>query len=143
MVYTSQISFTLDTICPWTYIALKRLTQALTTFTTDHPSSPVRFTLKFFPYQLYPDTSPEGEEKFAWYKQSRYGDSEEKMRAYTTIMSAYGRQSGIEFRFGGVVANTLNAMRIVCYWQEKKGAEVARKIIECRFLMEKVKPERL
>ena len=53
------------------------------------------------------------------------------MNAYTTIMSSYGRQVGIDFKFGGIVANTLNALRVVCWWQEQRENAVAQKIVEC------------
>ena len=54
------------------------------------------------------------------------------MNAYTTIMSSYGRQVGIDFKFGGTVANTLSALRVICWWQEERGNDVAKKIIECK-----------
>lgn len=66
-----------------------------------------------------------------WYKTSRYGDSEEKMNMYTKIMGSYGRAAGIEFKFGGEVANTLDAHRVIGYFQEFKGAETAEKIVTC------------
>jgi predicted DsbA family dithiol-disulfide isomerase len=40
----------------------------------------VNFTVKFMPYQLNPSASQEGEDKYEWYKKSKYGDSEEKMK---------------------------------------------------------------
>ena len=61
------------------------------------------------------------------YKKSKYGDSEEKMRMYTTLMSAHGDSAGIKYRFDGVVANTLQAHRLVQHYQEEKGPEVADK----------------
>lgn len=81
------------------------------------------------PYQLYPDASQEGEDKFAWYKKSRYGDSEEKMNMYTKLMSSYGAAEGINFKFGGIVANTTHAHRLIQHYQEKKGPETADKIV--------------
>jgi predicted DsbA family dithiol-disulfide isomerase len=131
MTYESQISFTFDTICPWTYLAKRRLSLALDAFHTAHPDSPVSFKLKFLPYQLYPAVSKEGEDKMQWYKKSRYGDSDEKMNMYKTIMSSYGRPVNISFKFGGVVANTINAHRVVQHWQEEKGPDVAEKIVDC------------
>ncbi|OJD34214.1 thioredoxin-like protein [Diplodia corticola] len=130
MVYDSTISFTLDTICPWTYLARRRLQRALERVRTEQPDSGTTFTLKYLPYQLYPEASKEGEGKYEWYKKSRYGDSDEKMRMYTTIMSAYGRDAGIDFKFGGTVANTLDAHRVIQHFQEKSGPEVADKIVE-------------
>ena len=82
------------------------------------------------PYQLYPEASQEGEAKFDWYKKSRYGDSDEKMKMYTTLMSDYGAKEGIDFKFGGIVANTMHAHRLIQHFQEGKGPEVADKIVD-------------
>jgi predicted DsbA family dithiol-disulfide isomerase len=93
-------------------------------------SDKVKFTLKYMPYQLYPGATKEGEDKYGWYKKSRYGDSEEKMKMYITLMTAYGVSAGINYKFGGTVANTLDAHRVIQYFQEKKGAETADKIVK-------------
>lgn len=78
---------------------------------------------------MYPDASPAGEDKYEWYKKSRYGDSEEKMKMYITLMTAYGDSCGIKFKFGGKVANTLPAHRVIQHFQEKRGEETADTII--------------
>ncbi|QIW95488.1 hypothetical protein AMS68_001006 [Peltaster fructicola] len=122
MVFESEIQFTLDTICPWTYLAKRRLSKALAQLPDD---APVKFTVKYMPYQLYPEATQEGEDKFAWYRKSRYGDSDEKMKMYTTLMSAHGVGEGIDFKFGGTVANTLQAHRLIQHYQQSKGAAVA------------------
>ncbi|KAH7351295.1 thioredoxin-like protein, partial [Rhexocercosporidium sp. MPI-PUGE-AT-0058] len=92
-------------------------------------SSKVNFTVVFHPYQLYPEASVEGEDKYEWYKKSKYGDSEDKMKMYTTLMSAYGASAGIAYKFGGTVANTLSAHRIIQHFQESKGPVVANALI--------------
>jgi predicted DsbA family dithiol-disulfide isomerase len=92
----------------------------------------VTFTVKYFPHQLYQEASREGEDKYEWYKESRYGDSEEKMKMYTTLMTAYGISAGIDFEFGGVVANTLDAHRVIQHYQEK-GPETADRLINGRW----------
>lgn len=89
--------------------------------------------MKYFPYQLFPEASKEGEDKYAWYKKFRYNDSEEKMKMYTTLMSAYGVSAGINFKFGGTVANTLDAHRLIQHYQEEKGPETADKIVNCKW----------
>ncbi|KIV83816.1 hypothetical protein PV11_05810 [Exophiala sideris] len=132
MTYESQISFTLDTICPWTYLAKKRLDEALRRFRQSDDANGTTFVVKYFPYQLNPDASKDGEDKYAWYKKSRYADSEEKMKMYITLMTAYGKSAGINFKFGGTVSNTLDAHRVIQHFQEEKGPEVADKIINCR-----------
>ncbi|MCJ1301875.1 hypothetical protein MMC08_004676 [Hypocenomyce scalaris] len=137
MVYESQISFTLDTICPWPTIPSQYTTPtnpifqpALQEFSSSSPqSSAVNFTVKYLPYQLYPDASKEGEDKYEWYKKTRYDNSEEKMQMYTTLMSAYGVSAGIDYRFDGTIANTLDAHRLIQHYQEEKGAEVADKLV--------------
>lgn len=48
---------------------------------------------------------------------------------YIKIMSAYGKTEGIEYKFGGTVANTLQAHRFIQHYQEEKGPEVADKIV--------------
>ncbi|KAK3716056.1 hypothetical protein LTR37_006786 [Vermiconidia calcicola] len=108
-----------------TYLAKKRLDKALTQLPSE---SPVTFKRVYLPYQLYPDASEEGEGKYEWYKKTRYGD-EEKMKKYTMLMSAYGEAEGINFKFGGTVANTLHAHRLIQHYQESKGPETADKII--------------
>jgi predicted DsbA family dithiol-disulfide isomerase len=89
----------------------------------------VTFTVKYFPYQLAPEATKEGRDKYEWYKKSKYGDSEDKMKMYTTLMTAYGVSAGINYKFGGTVANTMDAHRVIQHFQEEKGPEAADKII--------------
>jgi predicted DsbA family dithiol-disulfide isomerase len=116
-----------------TYLGLRRLQAALSQFREANPSAPISYSIKYLPYQLYPEASKEGEDKYEWYKKSRYGDSEEKMKMYIGLMTAYGMGCGIDFKFAGTVANTLDAHRVIQHFQEEKGAEVADKIVACRF----------
>jgi predicted DsbA family dithiol-disulfide isomerase len=51
------------------------------------------------------------------------------MQKYVAVMSAEGLESGIPFRFDGTVASTQHAHRIIQYFQEEKGLEVADKIV--------------
>lgn len=52
---------------------------------------------------------------------------------YETLMSAYGVGIGINFKFGGEVANTIDAHRVIQHFQEEKGSEVANKLVDCKF----------
>lgn len=129
-MYDSTITFTLDTICPWTYLAKKRLDEALRIVRSGDASEKVNFTVKFSPYQLYPEASKEGEDKYEWYKKSRYGDSEEKMKMYITLMTAYGQSAGINYKFGGTVANTIDAHRVIQHFQNTAGPSTANAIVD-------------
>ncbi len=51
------------------------------------------------------------------------------MQKYTQLMSAYGAAEGIDFKFGGTVANTLHAHRLIQHFQETKGSKVADGIV--------------
>ena len=53
------------------------------------------------------------------------------MKIYTTLMSAYGASCGIDFKFGGTVANTIDAHRVVQWVQETKGEEAVMRVVEC------------
>ena len=53
------------------------------------------------------------------------------MKKYTTLMAAYGVGVGIDFKFGGKVANTLDAHRLIQHYQEEMGPKTADKIVKC------------
>jgi predicted DsbA family dithiol-disulfide isomerase len=139
MPYESTITFTLDTICPWTYLGYLRLSRALSDYASAHPpgdpNTRATFILKFAPYQLYPDFSQDGEDKYEWYLREKYNNDTALMNKYTAYMSALGRAEGVEFEFGGggMIANTLHAHRVVQWVQEERGAEIGRRVVECRF----------
>lgn len=121
---------------------------ALNQFRSSPSAEDVKFTVKYFPYQLYPAASNQGEDKYEWYvvcilpagviylfiphsryKTTKYNNSEEQMKKYTTLMSAYGIGVGIDFKFHGMVANTLSAHRLIQHFQEEMGPETADKIV--------------
>ena len=126
----------MDTICPWTYLAKRRLDAALS-LARFHPDI-ISFSVEFSPviirpYQLYPDISPEGQDKYAWYLLTKFDDSQERMKLYTTLMSTYGSESGISFSFHGVIANTLEAHRVIQQVQIDFGAEMAGRLVDALY----------
>lgn len=131
-MYESQITLTLDTICPWTYLAKRRLTIALMRASRlPEVTSAVTFPpIIIRPYQLYPDFPSSGQDKYVWYCETKYDGSEERMKMYTDLMAAYGAEAGIEFSFKGVIANTLEAHRVIQQVQEEKGAEMAGLVVD-------------
>lgn len=66
------------------------------------------------------------------YKTEKYHNSEDEMKKYTTLMSAYGVGVGIDFKFHGMIANTLDAHRLIQHYQEEMGSETADKIVKCK-----------
>ena len=91
----------------------------------------MKFTVVYKPYELYPDATKEGQPKQEWFKRSRYGDTRLKMKTYEAIMTAYGQSAGIKYKFGGTIANTLDAHRVIQHFQAEKGPETADKLIKC------------
>lgn len=87
--------------------------------------------MKYFPYQLYPDLPSEKQDRWTWYRKLRVADNEEKMKMYTALLQAHGVGVGIDFKFGGTVANTLDAHRVIQHYQEENGPEAADAIINC------------
>lgn len=57
------------------------------------------------------------------------------MAMYMKLMSAYGKSAGIEYKFGGTVANTLDAHRVIQHFQEVKGEECADRIVNCASIL--------
>lgn len=53
------------------------------------------------------------------------------MKMYMALMSAYGASAGINYKFGGTVANTLQAHRLIQHYQgtSPHGAEIADKLV--------------
>lgn len=114
-----------------TYLGFTRLQKALATWRSNNPNSPVTFTLRLAPYQLYPEFSPSGVSKYEWYKSEKYNDSDKKMKMYIDYMTALGKDEGLEFNLkGGMIANTLNAHRVLWYMQEQHSPEHAVRVLE-------------
>ncbi|KAI0134331.1 thioredoxin-like protein [Xylariales sp. AK1849] len=116
-MYESTITFTLDTICPWTYLAKKRLDKALSTHRSSHEAEKTTFTLRFAPYQLYPQMSTSGEQKREWYAHSKYQFDESKFAMFETVMNSYAEPLGFKFNWNAPMANTLEAHRVIQVFQ--------------------------
>ncbi|KAL8771374.1 MAG: hypothetical protein Q9194_004915 [Teloschistes cf. exilis] len=101
---------------------------ALLQFRSTPSSKDVSFTIKYLPYQLYPELGKEGVDKYE-YKRTKWDNSDERMEKFVTLMSTYGKGAGIDFDFHGAVANTLNAHRFISHYQEELGPKVADEIV--------------
>lgn len=54
------------------------------------------------------------------------------MAKYTTVMGALGADAGIAFKFGGTIASTLHAHRVIQWVQETRGEAAADTVVNCR-----------
>lgn len=61
------------------------------------------------------------------------------MEMYMKVMTAYGQSAGINYKFGGTVANTIDAHRVVQHFQQEDvkggGPETADKIVMALYRM--------
>lgn len=57
------------------------------------------------------------------------------MAKYTTVMTHLGAESGIAFKFGGTIASTLNAHRVIQWVQEKYGEQKAEALVSSLYRM--------
>jgi predicted DsbA family dithiol-disulfide isomerase len=126
----------MDTICPWTYIAKRRLDQALSQIQT-LPEVKDSLALSppiIRPYQLYPKFPSEPVNVFTWYRDNKFSGSEEKARMFTALMAEYGADVNIPFSAlasgTGIMANTFHAHVVIQKVQEEKGSEMAGRVLD-------------
>ncbi|CAM1500693.1 Fc.00g098550.m01.CDS01 [Cosmosporella sp. VM-42] len=129
-MYESQVSFTLDTVCPWTCIAKKRLDKALAQVRATSPAA--TFTLHFEPYQLDPNF-PTSVDKQSYSLHHKHNDNPAAQQLFQAHMRSLGEPEGITFNFDGTMGNTLHAHRVIQYFQDEKGAETANRLVDALY----------
>jgi predicted DsbA family dithiol-disulfide isomerase len=109
-----KIDVVSDVVCPWCYVGLRRLDQALTQFAQKHPEAPAP-VVRWHPFQLNPDLDPAGMPR-AEYVQAKFGARSGQV--YDRV-KAVGQSVGIAFDFDGIVRqpNTLVAHSLLAVAQ--------------------------
>ncbi len=110
-----EIEIFSDVVCPWCYIGKRRLDSVLGT--------PVGqgVTLRWRPYQLYPNMPPEGMDR-ARYLAARHGADADRARVPRRIEAEAG-EVGLQFDFSIIekMPNTLQAHRLLEFAAERGG----------------------
>ncbi|VUC22628.1 unnamed protein product [Clonostachys rosea] len=132
-MYEAVIVFTLDTICPWTFLAKKRLDEALAKVRASQVSPDVTFTVRYDSFQLHPDL-PETVDKQEWYLRNMHMDNPDAQKLYQAHMSDQFKPLGITLCFDGTIGNTFQAHRVIQYFQEEKGPETASRLVDGLFM---------
>ncbi|KAJ3273265.1 hypothetical protein HDV01_004623 [Terramyces sp. JEL0728] len=101
---TVRIDFTSDVICPWCYVGKKHLETAMKNFPD------IQFDVRYHPFQLNPALPIEGKDKVEMYEQ-RFG--KDRFQMMSARIKQVGEPLGIKFNHAGLVANTLNAHRLI------------------------------
>lgn len=87
-----RIDIISDVVCPWSYLGYTRLKQAIDQLGDDY-----RIDIRWQPFELHPDISPEGEDRET-YLTKRFG-SQERLNEATHALQQVGIENGITFNF--------------------------------------------
>ncbi|ORY96555.1 thioredoxin-like protein [Syncephalastrum racemosum] len=106
-----------DTICPWCFMGKRRLEAAIAEFKTTHPDT--AFQVEWHPFQLNPSAKKEPVNKLESYKR-KFGEA----RALEIVedMKRLGKTVGINYSYGGTIANTLDSHRLI-HWANGFGKQ--------------------
>ncbi|KAI9172498.1 hypothetical protein HJFPF1_02000 [Paramyrothecium foliicola] len=131
-MYESQVTFTLDTICPWTFMAKKRLDKALEQVRASPAASGITFTLHFDPYQLHPEL-PETIDKQDWYLHTKFLGNADAHKSLQERLGGLAAAEGSALRFDGPIGNTFQAHRVIQRVQADKGPEAANRLVDALY----------
>lgn len=106
--------FNSDTVCPWCYVGYRKLSRAISEFSSSNPGH--AFEIVWKPYYLNPDSPKVGVDKAEFYK-AKFGVDRTSM--VFQRLSAIGESEGIHFKFGGKTGNTRDSHRIIQMAREK------------------------
>ncbi|WP_321960578.1 DsbA family oxidoreductase [Paraburkholderia sp. J7] len=112
-----EINLTYDLICPWCWIAERRLRRAV-----DELGLSDSVSVRFTPYELNPTMPAEGMDRKA-YRTLKFG-SWPRSQAMDVHVADTGRADGLEFRYDAVerTPNTLLAHRLIWFAQREGDA---------------------
>jgi predicted DsbA family dithiol-disulfide isomerase len=112
-----QIDVISDTVCPWCFIAKRRLARAMAL----RPG--IDFNVKWRPYRLDPNVPRGGMDRQA-YMRLKFGDDPKKIVAMYQMIAAEGEKDGIAFDFAAIQRrpDTLDSHRLI-RWAEAIGAQ--------------------
>ncbi len=113
-----EIDVVIDVVCPWCFVGKRQLDRAL------EMRPGVVTEVRYRPYQLSPETPPEGVDRNAYYEQ-KFGNSPQFQTARKHLRET-GEDLGITFDFDSEcrIANTLDAHRLM-RWSLSAGAQNA------------------
>ena len=88
------------------------------------------FSIKWAPFQLNPRSPEKPQNKIEAYNR-KFGEA--RVKSMIPYMTNVGREEGINFSYGGLIANTLQSHRVAEYVLAKKGPEAQNIFMESMF----------
>jgi len=116
-----------DTVCPWCYVGKQKLQQAINAYKQLHPNSNDTFSTTWMPFYLNPGAPKQGVDKAAYYK-AKFG--EERTAMIFERLAQTGKDTGINFKFGGKTGNTRDSHRLIQLGKSKSPAIQTRVVEE-------------
>ncbi|TVY19479.1 hypothetical protein LARI1_G003346 [Lachnellula arida] len=116
-----------DTVCPWCYVGKQKLEKAISAYKTQHPDSNDTFSTTWLPFYLNPGAPKVGVDKTAYYR-NKFGDDRTEM--IFERLSQVGKDTGINFKFGGKTGNTRDSHRLIQLGKSKSPAIQTRVVEE-------------
>ncbi len=115
---TLRIEIVSDVICPWCFVAKRRLVKALQLLGTQFEDQVI-----WLPFQLNPDMPKRGMDRKV-YRSAKFG-SWEKSQALDAHVAAVGATEGIDFAFDRInsTPNTFDAHRLIWFAQQEGGQD--------------------
>ncbi|QOF71822.1 DsbA family protein [Aminobacter sp. SR38] len=115
-----------DVVCPWCFLGMKRLENALVSLPD------IKAEVHWRPFQLDPTIPPEGKERKA-YMLAKFSDENRLKQVHANLVSL-GAVEGISFDFDAITVapNTLDAHRLI-RWAAASGDGVQDKLARLLF----------
>ncbi|KAF4438487.1 hypothetical protein F53441_12768 [Fusarium austroafricanum] len=132
-MYQSQVTFVMDTICPWTYLGKKRFDEALTQFGSSFSSSSISFTLQFASYQPNPKRPETTPDRATYALHKKHNGNKEAQKLFEEHMFSLAKPLNIPIAFTGPTGNSFPAHRVIQQVQESCGADVTNKLVDAVF----------
>ncbi|KAI8403233.1 hypothetical protein FOFC_16670 [Fusarium oxysporum] len=133
IMYQSQITFIMDTICPWTYLGKRRLDEALAQFRSSNSSSSISFKLHFASYQPNPNRPETIPDRAAYALHKKHNDNPEAQKIFEEHMLSLAQPLKLPIAFTGPTGNSFPGHRVIQQVQESQGAEVANRLVDAVF----------
>lgn len=127
-----NINIISDVVCPWCYIGHQRLTRAISSHQSTHPSD--TFTLTYAPFYLQPPPKYDSSVPSSLFPPSvprseafheRFGT--QRTAQIIQYMGQLGAQEGLPFKFGGNTGSSRNGHRLIHYAKTHGGEEAQNK----------------
>ncbi|KAL2687228.1 hypothetical protein Neosp_004781 [[Neocosmospora] mangrovei] len=124
-MYESQVTFVMDTICPWLDHALDQVRSS--------SSSDISFTLHFSPYQPSPNREATIPDRTAHALHHQHNDNAAAQQLFQAHMLSLAEPLNIPLGFTGPTGNSFPGHRVIQQVQEAYGTDIANKLVDAVF----------